>query len=255
MPARESPARVRPVGPARRFSARYPASPGVACSTLVPRRARLASARRSGARNPSQCPAAHRPSASSQYPMAVTARRLDSRHPSQYPEAHGPSVPRARLDASWWRRATCLPSRAELPASEPAGPGSSAERDSACPGRPAFLAGEERDARILVITFDASVHDWAKILRTSPDEPGVEVVPAHPPRAPGLPGGAGVPGDTRWVSGDSGGKQAVPASRPHRFDPKRLSGRDRCPSKRVVPVPDAPAIAEVCNAVTIITSI
>jgi hypothetical protein len=32
----------------------------------------------------------------------------------------------------------------------------------------AFLAGEERDARILVITFDASVHGWA-ILRTSPD--------------------------------------------------------------------------------------
>ena len=47
MPARESLARVRPVGPGRRFSARDPASPGVACSTLVPRRARLAGARRS----------------------------------------------------------------------------------------------------------------------------------------------------------------------------------------------------------------
>jgi len=41
MPAREPPARVRPVGPARGFSARDPASPGVAWSTLVPRHARL----------------------------------------------------------------------------------------------------------------------------------------------------------------------------------------------------------------------
>ena len=40
----------------------------------------------------------------------------------------------------------------------------------------AFLAGEKRDARILVITFDASVHGWAAVLRTSPDEPGIEVV-------------------------------------------------------------------------------
>ena len=40
----------------------------------------------------------------------------------------------------------------------------------------AFLAGEEREARILVITFDASVHGWAAVLRTSPVEPGVVVV-------------------------------------------------------------------------------
>ena len=40
----------------------------------------------------------------------------------------------------------------------------------------AFLAGEERDARILVITFDASVHGWAAVLRTAPHEPGIEVV-------------------------------------------------------------------------------
>jgi hypothetical protein len=39
-----------------------------------------------------------------------------------------------------------------------------------------FLAGEEQDARILVITFDASVQGWAAVLRTSPDEPGNEVV-------------------------------------------------------------------------------
>jgi hypothetical protein len=40
----------------------------------------------------------------------------------------------------------------------------------------AFLAGEERDAHVLVITFDASVHGWTAVLRTAPDEPGVEVV-------------------------------------------------------------------------------
>ncbi len=38
------------------------------------------------------------------------------------------------------------------------------------------LAGEERDARTLVLTFDASVHGWAAVLRMSPDEPGIEVV-------------------------------------------------------------------------------
>jgi hypothetical protein len=78
--------------------------PGIAWGRLVhvstPSRA-VRSTRRSSARHPSQCPEAHRPSAPSQCPMAVTARRLDSRHPSQYPEAHGPSVPRARLDAPW----------------------------------------------------------------------------------------------------------------------------------------------------------
>ena len=40
----------------------------------------------------------------------------------------------------------------------------------------AFLAQEETDARVLVITFDASVHGWGAVLRTSPDEPGAEVV-------------------------------------------------------------------------------
>jgi hypothetical protein len=113
--------------------------PGIAWGRLfhvsTPTRA-VSGARRSGARHPSQCPEAHRPSAPSQYPMAVTARRLDSRHPSQYPEAHGPSVPRARLDASWWRGTACLPSQAERPAFQPASPGSPAERISACPGRP-----------------------------------------------------------------------------------------------------------------------
>ncbi len=40
----------------------------------------------------------------------------------------------------------------------------------------AFLEGEERDPHILVITFDASVHGWAAVLRNSPHEAGVEVV-------------------------------------------------------------------------------
>jgi hypothetical protein len=40
----------------------------------------------------------------------------------------------------------------------------------------AFLAGEERDACILGITFEASVHGWAAVLHTSPDEPSIEVV-------------------------------------------------------------------------------
>lgn len=33
----------------------------------------------------------------------------------------------------------------------------------------AFLAGEESDARVLAINFDASIHGWAAVLRTSPD--------------------------------------------------------------------------------------
>ena len=40
----------------------------------------------------------------------------------------------------------------------------------------ALLAREETDTRFLVITFDASVHGWGAVLRTSPDQPGVEVV-------------------------------------------------------------------------------
>ncbi len=40
----------------------------------------------------------------------------------------------------------------------------------------AFLAGEDRDARFLVIAFDASMHGRAEVLRTAPDKPCVEVV-------------------------------------------------------------------------------
>jgi hypothetical protein len=71
----------------------------------------------------------------SQYPMAITARRLVSRHPSQYPEAHGPSVPRARLAGAQLLRAHHLTELSDQRPSQRA-PGSPAERDSACPGRP-----------------------------------------------------------------------------------------------------------------------
>ena len=40
----------------------------------------------------------------------------------------------------------------------------------------AFLDGEASDVRLLVITFDASVHGWGAVIRASPHEPGVEVV-------------------------------------------------------------------------------
>jgi len=111
--------------------------PGIAWGRLVhvstPTRA-VRSTRRSSARHPSQCPEAHRPSAPGQCPIAVTARRLDSRHPSQYPEAHGPSVPHARMDAPWQRWASGLPSQAERPASQPAGPGVPSRSSHSVPG-------------------------------------------------------------------------------------------------------------------------
>jgi hypothetical protein len=91
----------------------------------------------------------------------------------------------------------------------------------------AFLAGEERDARILAITFDASVHGWAAVLRTSPDEPGIEVVRGYrtavdflgsafnalhqPGCAARLSGRAGVLGDSRRPPRYKGGEQAIPA--------------------------------------------
>jgi hypothetical protein len=40
----------------------------------------------------------------------------------------------------------------------------------------AFLAGEARDARILVITFDASVDGWGAVVRSPPEEQGTEIV-------------------------------------------------------------------------------
>ena len=40
----------------------------------------------------------------------------------------------------------------------------------------AFLAGEAKEARILIITFDASVDGWGAVVRSSPEERGTEFV-------------------------------------------------------------------------------
>lgn len=39
----------------------------------------------------------------------------------------------------------------------------------------AFMSGDVMDVRVLVITFDASVHGWCAIIRDSPDGPGIRV--------------------------------------------------------------------------------
>ena len=71
-------------------------------------------------------------SKSESVPLDFTAPRLGSRRPSQYPEAHRPSVPRARLVVT----TASGPSRAERPATQPAGPLAPAERSAAHPGTP-----------------------------------------------------------------------------------------------------------------------
>jgi hypothetical protein len=48
----------------------------------------------------------------------------------------------------------------------------------------AFLAGEAKEARILVITFDASVDGWGAVIRSSPDERGTEMVDGYRLAAP-----------------------------------------------------------------------
>jgi hypothetical protein len=40
----------------------------------------------------------------------------------------------------------------------------------------AFLAGEAKDARILVVIFDASVNGWGAVVRSSREERGTEIV-------------------------------------------------------------------------------
>jgi hypothetical protein len=40
----------------------------------------------------------------------------------------------------------------------------------------AFLAGEAKDARILLITFDSSIDGWGAVVRSSPKERGMEIV-------------------------------------------------------------------------------
>jgi hypothetical protein len=128
VPARESLARVLPVGPGRRFSARDPASPGIACSTLVPQRALLASARQSG---PGTC------APSETVPRGTQAVSLKS-VPHGYncatvSLAPSESVPRGSRAVSAPRAVRCVPvasgrlptepSRAtSVPASGPPGP-------------------------------------------------------------------------------------------------------------------------------------
>ena len=48
----------------------------------------------------------------------------------------------------------------------------------------AFLAGEAKDARVLVITFDASVDGWGAVVRSSPEEKGTEIVGGYRLAAP-----------------------------------------------------------------------
>ncbi len=50
----------------------------------------------------------------------------------------------------------------------------------------AFLAGEAKEARILVITFDASVDGWGAVVRSSPEEWGTEIVGGYRLAAPKL---------------------------------------------------------------------
>jgi hypothetical protein len=48
----------------------------------------------------------------------------------------------------------------------------------------AFLAGEAKKARILVIPFDASVDGWGAVVRSSPEERGTEIVGGYRSAAP-----------------------------------------------------------------------
>jgi hypothetical protein len=48
----------------------------------------------------------------------------------------------------------------------------------------AFLAGEAKAARILVITFDANVDGWGAMVRSSPEETGTEFVGGYRLAAP-----------------------------------------------------------------------
>jgi hypothetical protein len=50
----------------------------------------------------------------------------------------------------------------------------------------AFLAGEAREARILVVTFDASVDGWGAVVRSSPEEKGTEIAGGYRLAAPML---------------------------------------------------------------------
>jgi hypothetical protein len=79
----------------------------------------------------------------------------------------------------------------------------------------AFLAGEAREALILVITFNASLDGWGAVVRFSPEEKGTEIVGGYRDRlaalmlgrARGVCGSGSAPcmPSLAGVSGDAGG--------------------------------------------------
>ena len=112
----------------------------------------------------------------------------------------------------------------------------------------AFLAGEERDARILVITFDASVHGWAAVMRTSPDEPGIEVVGGYrtavdllgsafinPAALPDCPVAQVYRETLAGLLATKAASKLYPLA-DHTVLIQRLSGRDLRPPERLVPL-------------------
>ena len=93
-----------------------------------------------------------------------------------------------------------------------------------------FLTGDVRDALVLMIIFDDSVHGWAAGLRASPDGPGVEIVGGYSTEVDSLGAAffnpAALPEfPAARCIGSAGGEQAVFARRPHRADPQRSLGR------------------------------
>jgi hypothetical protein len=104
VPARESPSLVLPVGPGRRFSARDPASPGVACSTLVPP-ARAVSKRAGGQVRALRVPRGTQAISLKSVPHGCN-RAAVSLAPSESVARGTRAVsPRAWLGAARWRRA------------------------------------------------------------------------------------------------------------------------------------------------------
>jgi hypothetical protein len=141
VPALESLAQVLPVGPSHRFSARDPASPGVACSTLVPRRALLASAR-----VVRYAPSESVPRGTQAVSLKLAAPHFRVSTPwLSVSLAPSESVPRGTRAVSATRAVSWGPAASGPPffQAEPSdqrpsqqAPGSPAERVSACPGRP-----------------------------------------------------------------------------------------------------------------------
>jgi hypothetical protein len=74
----------------------------------------------------------------------------------------------------------------------------------------AFLAGEAKEARILVITFDASVDGWGAVVRSSPEERGTEIVCGYR--------------STAWLLRCFGGRFWIRQRSPH-VQPRRCTRR------------------------------